>query len=94
MTSISDLSPREVATELGCDVQTIYNMIDRGDLPAIRYGTRFLRITRAALDTFKATHHTKLDADTIAFLSELAAAAPALTEKQKDTIRAAFRGQP
>lgn len=96
--SETDLTVREVATELQSSKKFVYNAIERGELPAIRYGTRFLRIERAALDGFKAAHQTtsdqeraRLDPDTVAFLSELAAAAPALSEEQRDTIRAAFR---
>ena len=86
-----DLTVRETAAELNCTEKNVRNLIDRGDLAAIRYGTRFVRIPRASLDAFKAAHSTLLDEQTRAHLAEKAAAAPDFTEAQEDTIRAAFR---
>ena len=96
--SATDLTVREVAAELGSTTKFVYNLIERRELTVIKYGQRFIRITRAALDAFKDAHTTPaakratlLDDETRAHLAELASAATALTEEQKDTIRAAFK---
>ena len=69
--------------------------------PRYRYGSRFIRITRAALDEFKAAHSTTtpreqrarlLGEETVRAIAESAAAAPPLTEEQQDIIRGAFQG--
>ena len=95
------LSVRQVATIIGSSPQSVYNLIADKSLPAIQLGPRRTRIRRSDLDDYLsgrtapvARRGKLLDAETIAFLSELADAAPTLTEEQKDTIRAAFRGQP
>jgi excisionase family DNA binding protein len=41
-----------VATRLNCDARTVYKMIKRGDLPAIRVGPRGLRVLESALVTY------------------------------------------
>jgi excisionase family DNA binding protein len=45
------LTPREAAEAIGVDRETIYRMIRDGKLPAMRVGTRSLRIERAAVET-------------------------------------------
>ena len=83
---------------------TIYRLVKNGTLTFFKIGNQ-LRFwpedVEAALlnqplkPPTPAQQRAKLlGPDTIAFLSELAAAAPALTEEQKDQIRAAFRGGP
>jgi excisionase family DNA binding protein len=98
---LSDLTIAEVAAELKCVERFVTDLINRGDLEAIRYGRRFTRIPRAALDAFKAAHSTitpaqqrakLLGEETVQAIAESAAAAPALSESQQDTIRAAFKG--
>lgn len=46
------LTVAEVAEELRLVPQTVRNMIDRGELPALRVGSRRVRIARADLDAF------------------------------------------
>jgi predicted DNA-binding transcriptional regulator AlpA len=80
----------------------VYRLHKSGELPGfkIRNQLRFWPDdVEAALtgkpQTTPAQQRAKLlDPDTIAFLSELAAAAPTLSEEQRDTIRAAFRAAP
>jgi excisionase family DNA binding protein len=98
-----DLTVRETAAELNCTEKNVRNLIDRGHLAAIRYGTRFVRIPRAALDEFRAAHSTitpaqhraeLLGEETVQAVAETAAEAPPLSEEQRDTVRAAFRAPP
>lgn len=46
------LTVDEVAALLKLNAQTIRNTIDRGDLPAVRFGPRRIRIRRVDLDEF------------------------------------------
>jgi excisionase family DNA binding protein len=48
------LTVQDVAQLLRLNPQTVGNMIDRGDLPAIRVGARRVRIERSDLDAFLA----------------------------------------
>ena len=48
------LTVDDVAQLLKLNPQTVRNMIDRGDLPAIRVGARRVRIERSDLDAFLA----------------------------------------
>lgn len=41
-----------VATRLNCDTRTVYKIIKRGELPAIRVGQRGLRVLESALCTY------------------------------------------
>ena len=45
---LPDLTIAEAAKKLRCCEKTVRNLIEREDLEAIRYGTRFVRIPRAA----------------------------------------------
>lgn len=45
------LSPKEVAGELGVSVWTVYRLVKKGDLVAIRVG-RLLRIPESSLEAF------------------------------------------
>jgi excisionase family DNA binding protein len=101
--SETDLTVREVADKLGCTTKFVYNLIERGELAAIKYGQRFIRIPPASLDTFRSAHTSPTPAQqraellgegTVQAVAESAAAAPPLSEEQKDTIRAAFRAPP
>ena len=93
-----DLTVAAVAAELGSTKRHVYRLIERRHLAAIKYGKQFIRVSRAELDAFKATYTIPaqdtelLDADTRAFLRELAAAATALTAEQRATISAVFQG--
>jgi excisionase family DNA binding protein len=42
----------EISTILSCSRQHVYNLVDRGDLQAIRIGRRGRRITRESLRDF------------------------------------------
>lgn len=44
------LSVQELARRWGVDVKTIYQAIERGQLPAIRIGKRVIRIPRAIIE--------------------------------------------
>ncbi len=46
------LTVAEVATELKVNEQTIRNWIDRGELPAVRVGSRRVRVRRPDLEAF------------------------------------------
>jgi excisionase family DNA binding protein len=46
------LTVAQVAELLQLNPQTIYNMVDRGELPAVRVGSRRVRIRRADLEEF------------------------------------------
>lgn len=48
------LTVDEVAAMLRLNPQTIRNMIDRGELPAVRVGSRRVRVVRSDLDAFLA----------------------------------------
>lgn len=97
----TDLTVREVADILGSTTKFIYTLVERGELTAIKYGQRFIRIPRAALDEFRAAHTTLaqkraeiLGPETVQAVAESAAAAPPLSEDKADAVRAAFRAPP
>jgi excisionase family DNA binding protein len=46
------LTVAEVATELKVNEQTVRNWIDRGELPAVRVGSRRVRVRRPDLEAF------------------------------------------
>jgi excisionase family DNA binding protein len=48
------LKVAEVAAELRCGRNRVYELIASGRLPAVRLGERSIRITREALQAFKA----------------------------------------
>lgn len=50
------LRPDEVAAMLNSTDRFVQRLVDRGDLPAIRYGTRFLRINESDVLAFIAKH--------------------------------------
>jgi excisionase family DNA binding protein len=94
------ISPRQIANELDISYPGACLLIRRGDIPGVKVG-RSLRVRRSDFDdyldrrrTTPAQRRELLGEETVAFLSELAEHAPALTEAQKDTIRAAFRAPP
>jgi len=41
---------QQVAEETACSVSTLRNLISRGDLPALRFGPRLIRVRRRDLD--------------------------------------------
>jgi excisionase family DNA binding protein len=47
------LAPKELASELGVHVSTVYRAVERGDLPVVRLGGRStsIRIRATALET-------------------------------------------
>ena len=89
--SATDLTVREVAAELRSTTKFVYNLVERGELAAIKYGQRFIRIPRASLDAFKDAHTTPaqqrvkvLGEQTVQAARESASAAPDLTEERED----------
>jgi excisionase family DNA binding protein len=54
------LTVADVAALLKLNQQTIRNMIDRGDLPAIKVGARRVRIRRTDLERFLEQGQTRL----------------------------------
>ncbi len=57
---LETLKVAEVAAKLRVDPRTVYRMIDRGELPAIRVG-RLIRIPTKALETILNESLTKLE---------------------------------
>lgn len=49
------LSPSVIAEEWDCSTDTVLRAVQRGDLPAFRYG-RLIRIRRSDLDVFLARY--------------------------------------
>jgi excisionase family DNA binding protein len=47
-------APKDVARALGVNVKTIYQAVERGELPAVRLGTRVI-IPQAAIDRMLAS---------------------------------------
>jgi excisionase family DNA binding protein len=41
---------QQAAKETACSVSTLRNLISRGDLPALRFGPRLIRVRRRDLD--------------------------------------------
>jgi excisionase family DNA binding protein len=81
----------EAAALLRVHVETLYRMIERGEVPATKVARRW-RISREYVETMLAGE-TPLDAKCEAALERwLANAPPLLSEAQKDTIAAAFAG--
>ena len=84
------LTVAEIAAELKPNDQTIRNLIDRGDLPAVRVGTRRVRVLRSDLDAFLAEGRrmtTRSDAR-VAFQDAVGAANKALRGGQEDNAPA------
>jgi excisionase family DNA binding protein len=52
------LTTQEVADRLACSRRAVLTMIERGQLPAIRFGRRFIRIMPEALDELIACQTT------------------------------------
>lgn len=50
---VSMLTVREVGKRMGCSRRHVYNLIERGELPAFRYGgIRGLRVPEAGMEEF------------------------------------------
>ena len=80
----------EIAAELKQNDQTIRNLIDRGDLPAVRVGTRRVRVLCSDLDAFLAEGRrmtTRSDAR-VAFQDAVGAANKALRGGHEDNAPA------
>jgi hypothetical protein len=96
------LDTHEVAAALRKDVYTIQRNLREGLIPGVKLPGGRWRVRRDVIEAILAGQSSQktpaaqraelLGEDTIKFLRELAEAAPPLTEAQKDTIRAAFRG--
>jgi excisionase family DNA binding protein len=97
------LTAAEAAGVLRLDAWTVRRMLRDDEIPgAVKLPGRFWRVPRESIKALLAGQSGQktpaqqraavLGADTVEFLHELAAAAPPLSDAQKDTIRAAFRG--
>lgn len=53
------LTVAQIAELLKVNPQTVYNTIERGDLPAVRFGPRRVRVRRVDLEQFIATSSEK-----------------------------------
>ena len=53
------LTVADIANRLKLNQQTIYNWIDRGQLPAVRVGARRVRVRRSDLDALLAAGETQ-----------------------------------
>ena len=51
------LSVTQVADEIGCHPNTVWNHIKRGQLAAVRFGPRVVRVKRSDLDRFLSAYH-------------------------------------
>jgi excisionase family DNA binding protein len=51
------LSVDEVADEIGCHSNTVWNLIRSGELPAVRFGARLVRVERESLDRLAVDYH-------------------------------------
>jgi excisionase family DNA binding protein len=71
------LTVAQIAELLKLNPQTVRNMIDRGELPAVRVGSRRVRVRRSELDRFLEAGATgRLDAGSQESLSRSAAGRP------------------
>lgn len=77
------LTVGEVADLLKLNAQTIRNMIDRGELTAVRVGSRRVRIQRADLEAFlsEGRRLTRRSASRVAFDDAMAETTKALRSK-------------
>lgn len=48
------LTVEDVAAELRCGASTVYALVHSGELVSFRIGKRGIRVTKAALEAFKA----------------------------------------
>jgi excisionase family DNA binding protein len=87
------LTVAEVAELLKLNQQTIRNMLDRGDLPAVRVGSRRVRILRSDLDAFLAEGRrlTQRSDRRVAFDDALGVVSKALRGKDNAAAAAALR---
>jgi excisionase family DNA binding protein len=87
------LTVAEVAQTLKLNPQTVRNMIDRGELPAIRVGSRRVRILRSDLEAFLAqgrrlTHRSPTRVD---FDDAMGAASKAIRSRDRASAADALR---
>lgn len=92
------LSAAEVSALLRLDVHTVQRMLRDGEIPGgIKVSATRWRVPLESVEAILAGRCTPaqrrcelLGDDTMAFLAELAAGAPPLTEGQRDAIRVIF----
>lgn len=48
------ISPREIASRLGIDLQSVYGLLSRGEIPSTKIGRKWL-ISRQAFERWEAT---------------------------------------
>ena len=51
------LSVVQVADEIGCHPNTVWNQIRAGQLKAVRFGPRVVRVKRSDLESFLSSYH-------------------------------------
>ena len=87
------LTVAEIATLLKLNDQTVRNMIDRGEIPAVRVGSRRVRVLRSDLDAFLAEGRrlTQKSPTRIAFDDALGVTSKALRGKDDDRSTEALR---
>jgi excisionase family DNA binding protein len=87
------LTVDEVAALLKLNPQTVRNMIDRGELPAVRVGSRRVRIQRSDLDEFLAEGRrlTRRSEARVVFDDAMAGAAKAIRSKDSGSAVEALR---
>lgn len=87
------LTVREIAELLKLNDQTVRNMIDRGEIPAVRVGSRSVRVMRSDLDAFLGERRriTKKSDRRIAFEDAMGVTNKALRGKDHDRSVEALR---
>jgi excisionase family DNA binding protein len=88
MTENSNKTPmmtsEEVAERLRIGVRTIPRLVERGDLRAVRVGSRVFRFDPDEVERYVAGRPPASDLD--AYVERLVAEAPALTEAQRSRL--------
>ncbi len=80
----SMMTSEEVAERLRIGIRTIPRLVERGDLRAVRVGTRVFRFDPAEVERYVADRPRVSDLD--AYVERLVAEAPALTESQRTRL--------
>lgn len=86
------LTVAEIAQALKLNQQTVRNIIDRGELPALRVGQRRVRILRSDLDAFLAERRriTQRSPRRVAYDDAVAAATKALRSRDQTAAATAL----